>query len=184
LKSGAKILVSADTTVTCCNERRIIAERVFADRKIKIVQQLTFTSGDPYQIGYDQVKNALTGDVNKEIKGIWTDWEGRGQSAARAAMDMKRPDIIVVTSDDSPLTYTYLRENPTFHATSGIIAKEAMLVAHMFTELDKFFAGKPLRTESVFITNSYLVTKENLPPKGYFYREDGNYSGKPDFKVK
>jgi ABC-type sugar transport system substrate-binding protein len=184
LKSGDKVLISTDTTVTCCVYRRIIAERVFADQKIKVVQQLTFTAGDPYQVGYDQVKNALTSDVNKEIKGIWCDWEGRGQSAARAAMDMKRPDIMVVSSDDSPMTYSYIRDNPTYHATSGIIAKEALVVAHMFTELDKLFAGKPFQTGTTFFINPYLVTKDNLPPKGYYYKEDGNYSGKPDFKVK
>jgi ABC-type sugar transport system substrate-binding protein len=184
LKAGDKILMSTDPTVAPCINRRIVAERVFEDRKITIAQKLYFTSGDPVQVGYDQVKNALTADVNKEIKAVWTDWEGRGQSASRAAMDLKRSDIIVATTDDSPLTYTYLRENPTYHATAAMIGKMGILVERMFKELDNVFAGKPLQTETVIIpVSSYLVTKENLPPKGYFFRDDGNYSGKPNFKV-
>ena len=35
-------------------------------------------TGDPWQWAYEQTKNALLADTNKEIKGIWSAWEGFG----------------------------------------------------------------------------------------------------------
>jgi len=183
LKEGQKILAYHDPRLASSLDRFHAAKLAFDTYLIK-VQELQFPgSGDPYQVCYENVKNALLADDRKEIKGIWTPYESFGISAARAANDMGRTDVIVVTGDDSPSTYSEFRNLPTLQATVGTLGFAPIWTAQLFKNLDKIFAGKPFADGEVWFMLPYLVTRENLPPKGYFFSYCG-YRGKPDFEVK
>lgn len=185
LNPGDKIIALFDPNVNTNTYRYAAAKAAFGLYQIKIAQELYFPgTGDPYQVGYELAKNAILADAKKEIKGIWTPWEGYGVSAARAAHDLKRDDIIVVTSDDSPNTYTAMRELPTLWGTSATLGYTPLWTGQVFEYFDKVFAGKALSMGQTNGEQPYLVTKDNLPPKGYFFKYSGVYKGKPDFKVK
>jgi ABC-type sugar transport system substrate-binding protein len=185
LNEGDKILVYHDPRVATSLFRFNTAKVTFDAYNIKIQQELHYPgSGDPSQVSYEMLKNALLADTKKEIKGIWTHWEGYGVSAARAAHDMGRDEIIVSTCDDSPNTYSALRNLPTLHATTGTIGMTPYWTGRLFKNLDKIFAGKPFEEQEVWFSVPYLVTKDNLPPKGYFFSNCGYEGRPPDFKVK
>ncbi|HXX36244.1 MAG TPA: substrate-binding domain-containing protein [Thermodesulfobacteriota bacterium] len=185
LHEGDKVLVFIDPQVGNCVFRFNTAKVTFDMYRIKIAQEMHYPGkGDPSQVCYEAVRNALLADTKKEIKGVWTHWEGYGIPAARAAMDMGRKDIVVVTSDGSPNTYKELRELPTLHATSDTIWDAPNWTSHLFKNFDKIFAGQPFVDNEVWFSVPNLVTKENLPPPGYYYSPCG-YKGRPaDFQVK
>jgi len=180
---GDSFLFVYSGNVPCNIERKIGAKAVLEANKMKITQELTWTGGsDPAQYAYDMVKSTLLADTQKKIKGIWTAWEGYGIAAARAAAERGRKDILVATVDDSPRTYTEMRNLPTLHMTVSLVGKMPLIVDKMYKKLDDIFAGKPFKVQQ-FLFPCYIVTKDTLPPKGYYFREDGNYSGPKDFEA-
>ena len=185
LLPGDKVLAYHDPRAQNSVFRFNVAKATLENSKIKIAQEMhaTAVGGDFAQKGYEEIKNALLADHNKEIKGIWTHWEGYGIPAAKAAQDMNRPDIIVVTADDSPNTYKMLRELPNLHATAGNLWACYEWTNLMFRTLDKIFAGKPVRDMDITFTLPNLITKDNLPPPGYYFSHFGYKNRKPDFKV-
>jgi ABC-type sugar transport system substrate-binding protein len=185
LHAGDKILVFFNPAVGDNVFRFNSAKVTFDTYKIKIAQELNYPgSGDPSQVCYEMMRNAILADTKKEIKGIWTCWEGWGIPAARAAIDMGRKDIIVVTIDDSPNTYKELRELSTLYATSGTNWDFVNWTGHLFRNFDIIFAGKPFEDQNVWFSIPNLVTKDNLPPPGYYYSPCGYKGRPPDFKVK
>lgn len=167
-----------------CNPRMAAAKEVFEYSKIKVSQEFPWTGGsDPEQFAYDMTSNALLADSEKQIKGIFTCWEGLGRAAARAAMERGRKDVKVVTVDDSPQTYATLRDIPNLFATVGLLGKMPTIVERMFVEFEKIFAGKAFKVQQILFP-SYIVTQDDLPPKGYFFRESGVYKGQADFEDK
>jgi len=183
LREGDKILAFFDPRVSD-NVFRWAAAKVVLDMyKFKIYQELNYPgSGDPSQVCYDMVKNALLGDTKKEIKGIWTSWEGYGIPAARAAVDMGRKEIVVVTNDATSNTLKALREIPTLYASADQDYDAANWTLHLFKNLDTIFAGKPFKDGDIWFSNPYLYTKDNLPPLGYYYNPMGYKGRPPDFK--
>jgi len=184
LHEGDKVIAYHNPLVETSLFRFNTAKVAFDSYRIKYVEMNAPASGDPYQNSYDGIKNALLADTKKEIKGIWTHWEGFGVSAARAAMDMGRKDIIVVTCDDAPNTYTALRELPTLWATSGANWDAPNWTLRLFKVFDQVFAGKPVKDQEIWFSMPNLVTKDNLPPPGYYYNPCGYEGRKPDFEVK
>lgn len=161
-----------------------VAKAVFQAYNRQIAHEFYYSlTGDNMQWGYDQAKNALLGDTKKEIKGVWSAWEGFGISAARAARDMGRDDIIVATMDDSPNTYTELARLPALQAISGFACMSKDMNNQIFSLLEKIFKGEPIPSQKAYPYPPRLVTKENMPPKGYFANPCG-YNGPPDFVVK
>ncbi len=185
LHEGDKVLVYHDPRVATSLYRFNTAKVTFDSYKIKIAQEMHYTGvgGDPSQACYEAIKNALLADSKKEIKGIWTHWEGYGIPAARAAMEMNRKDIVVVTCDDAPNTYTAIREIPTLYATSGANWDAQEWTGRLFRNFDKIFAGKPFQDGEVWFSMPNLVTKENVPPPGYYYNPCGYKGRPPDFKA-
>jgi len=182
LQEGDKILVYHDPRVSTSLFRFNTAKVTFDSYRIKIAQEMHYPgSGDPSQVCYEAMKNAFLADTKKEIKGVWTHWEGYGIPAARAAMDMGRKDIVVVTCDDAPNTYSALREIPTLHATSGANWDAEEWTGRLFRNLDKIFAGKPFEDQEIWFSMPNLVTKDNLPPPGYYYSPCG-YKGRTRWK--
>ena len=168
-------------TVPCNVERSIGAKAVLDANNRKIVQELTWTGGsDLLQWGYDMVNSTLLGDTEKKIKAIWTSYEGYSIAAARAVGDRGRTDIIVGGVDDSPRTYTELRKLAALQMEVGLIGDFDIMIKKMFEELDNIFAGKEFKVQQ-FLFPSYIVTKDTLPPEGYFFKKSGNYSGPKDF---
>lgn len=185
LKEGDKILVYHDPRLETSLFRFGAAKVTFQMYNIEVAQEMHYPgAGDPSQVAYEMIKNALLADTKKEIKGIWTHSEHAGVPAARAAVDMGRTEIVVVTSDDSPNTYSVLRNNPTLHATSGTLGLTGYWTGRLFKNLDKIFAGEPFEDQEVWFSTPYLVTKDTLPPKGYYYSDCGYEGRLPDFKVK
>jgi len=185
LGPGAKVIVYYNPNLTLHRQRLGGAKGSFDAYKVKIARELFEPgSGDPSQTCYDAVKGALLADRKKEIKGIWTPWEGYGIAAARAAVDAGRKDVIVVTMDDSPNTYNEFRTWPTLHATAAVLGLAGKIDEDMYSVFDKVFAGKPVETQQFFGYPPYLVTRDNLPPKGYFFSFSGYEGRPPDFKVK
>jgi ABC-type sugar transport system substrate-binding protein len=185
LHEGDKILVYYYPIVSTELFRFNAAKVTFDMYKIKIAQELHSSGGgDPSQACYEAMRNAILADTKKEIKGVWTSWDGLGIPSARAAMDMGRKDIVVVTCNDTPNTYKELRELPTLHATSGAIWEIQEWTGRLFRNLDKIFAGKPFQDEEVWFPMPNLVTKDNLPPPGYYYNPCGYKGRPPDFKVR
>ena len=79
IKTGEKVLIVQDPRVATQRYRANTAKVTFESYNIKIAQDLHWNgSGDPSQSAYEMVKAALLADAKKEIKGIWTGWEGYG----------------------------------------------------------------------------------------------------------
>jgi ABC-type sugar transport system substrate-binding protein len=185
LHEGDKILVYMSPQLNTHQFRLNTAKVTFDSYRIKIAQEMHYPgTGEPVQVCYEALRNAILADTKKEIKGIWTTWEGYGVAAARAAIDMGRKDIISVTIDDSPSTYTALRELPNLLATSGTNWDNPEWTARMFRNLDIIFAGKPIEDNEIWFSMPNLVTKKNLPPPGYYFNPCGYKGRPPDFKVK
>lgn len=164
--------------------RQTAAKGAFQAYDRKVAQELFYPlTGDPMQWAYDQTKNALLGDTKKEIKGVWAAWEGFGVNAARAAHDIGRDDVIVATVDDSPNTIAQIAKLPTLHGASGFACMSKDINAQAFALLDKIFKGGQMPSQKLYPFPPRLVSKENLPPKGYFVNPCG-YKGAPDFAVK
>jgi ABC-type sugar transport system substrate-binding protein len=162
-----------------------VAKTVFELYKIKISQEIFYPmSGDPIQFAYDQMRNVLTADAKKEIKGWWDTSESFGVAAARAAHDLGRDDIIVVTFEDSPNTYNEIRKLPALHATAGSMGQLPQINGKLFSLLDEIFKGGPIKMGQVHGNIPNLITKFNLPPKGYFYDPCGYEGRPPEFEVK
>ncbi len=185
LRPGDKVLVYYDPRVSTGMFRFNVAKVVFESYKLKISQELQYTGtgGDPSQACYEAIKNALLADTKKEIKGIWTTWEGYGIPAARAAKDMRRSDVVVTTTDDAPNTYKEIREQPNLYATSGANWDAPNWTERLFLNFDKIFAGKPFTDEEIWFSMPDLVTKANVPPPGYYYNPCGYKGRQPDFKA-
>lgn len=185
LHQGDKVIVYYQPTLNLHRYRFAGAKSAFEEFRITIAQELHYPgSGDPMQTCYDAVKSVLLADSKKEIKGIWTPWEGYGRSAARAAMDAGRRDFLSATVDDLPQTYRDLYSVPTLYATCGSIGNSPQYLLTFFKNLDIIFAGKPFDDQSVSFASPYLVTKDNLPPLGYYYNPCGYKGRAPDFKAK
>jgi len=164
--------------------RQTSAKATFQAYNHTVAQELFYPlTGDPFQWAYEQTKNALLGDTKKEIRGVWAAWEGFGVNAARAAHDIGRDDVVAGTVDDSPNTYTQIAKLPTLYAASGFACMSKEINAQAFALLDKIFKGEQMPSQKVYPFPPRLVTKENLPPKGYFVNPSG-YKGPPDFAVK
>ena len=56
--------------------------------------------------------------------------------------------------------------------------------ADVFALFDKIFKGEQVESQTIVPFWPRLVTKANLPPKGYYIRACGGYSGPPDFVEK
>ena len=160
------------------------AMSVFKYYKMKTIIQAFQGKSDPSMEAYSQVKNALLADTQKKIKAVWAAWEGFGVAAARAAHEIGRDDVIVATIDDSPRTLATMRKLPTLKATASLLGNMPRIVEMIYEEFDKVFKGNKVETEQVRFCSYYFVTKENMPPVGYFYRTDGEYSGEPDYVTK
>jgi ABC-type sugar transport system substrate-binding protein len=185
LRAGDKILVYLFPSDATSMARLNTAKVAFQHYRMKIHQEIHFNgTGDSVQHCYESVKNAILADKNKEIKGIWTPWEGWGVMAAKAAQDMKRPDIVSVTIDDSPSTYSDIRNLPNLAGTSGTNWDNKEWTGRLFRNFDKIFAGQPFQDGEIWFSMPNLVTKDNLPPPGYYYNPCGYKGHPPDFKVK
>jgi hypothetical protein len=86
--------------------------------------------------------------------------------------------------DDSPNTYNEFRQLPTLHATSATLGLAKGIDQKMFEMFDNVFTGKRVETQKFYGTPPYLVTRENLPPKGYYFSFCGYEGRPPDFEVK
>ena len=103
IPEGSKILVYHDPKLATSQMRFEAAQVVFKNYNITVKQELHYPgAGDPSQVSYEMLKNALLADTKKELAGIWCHWEGYGISAARAAHDLGRDELIVTCTDDSP----------------------------------------------------------------------------------
>ena len=165
--------------------RQTSAKGVFQAYNLKIAQELFYPlTGDPMQWAYDQTKSALLGDTKKEIKGVFTAWEGFGVMAARAAHEIGRDDVIVGTVDDSPNTYTEIAKLPTLHAASGFACMNKEINSTVFSIFEKIFKGESVPSQKVYPYPARLVTKDTLPPRGYFVNPCGYKGRAQDFQVK
>ncbi len=160
------------------------AKGIFEGYHLPIARELLYPlTGDPFQWAYDQTKNVLLGDSKKEIKGIWSTFDGFGTNAARAAHDLGRDDVLVATIDDSSASLAAMAKFPTMWAASGFACMFKEINAATFELLDKIFKGEQVQSQKVVPFSPILVTKDNLPPKGYYVNACG-YKGPPDFAAK
>ena len=72
---------------------------------------------------------------------------------------------------------------PTLQAASGFACMSADINARIFALLEKIFKGEQVQSQKLYTFPPRLVTKEDIPPKGYFVNPCG-YKGPPDFAVK
>jgi ABC-type sugar transport system substrate-binding protein len=107
-----------------------------------------------------------------------------GVSAARAAHELGRDDVVVVTVDDSPNTYNEIRTLPTMWAGTGFTGQLKEMNEDVFNLLEKVFKGESVPSQQFHPFLARMVTKENLPPKGYFVNPLGYKGRKADFTVK
>jgi ABC-type sugar transport system substrate-binding protein len=183
MEAGDKVMTLHIPLLDIHKVRQIAAKGVFQAYDRKVAQELSYPlTGDPMQWAYDQTKNALLGDTKKEIKGVWAAWEGFGVNAARAAHDIGRDDVVVATVDDSPNTMAQIAKLPTLHGASGFACTSKEINTQAFAVFDKIFKGEQVPSQKLYPFAPRLVTKENLPPKGYFVNPCG-YKGAPDFKA-
>jgi len=107
------------------------------------------------------------------IKAVWGAWDELAFGPAQAIEAAGRKDIFVVGIDGNLWTFDEIRKpDSVFAATVAIQWEEA---AHIFVEqMKNHFAGNKI-TKSQFYIPSYLVTKENCPPKGKYYNPEGIY---------
>jgi len=73
---------------------------------------------------------------------------------------------------------------PPLQATAAVLGLSKQIDADMFNIFDKVFAGQSVPIHKYFGIPPYLVTKDNLPPKGYFFSYTGYKGRPPDFQVK
>jgi ABC-type sugar transport system substrate-binding protein len=185
VREGGEIIAYFNPRVENETKRWKAAKLTLETYGIKVHQELNYPgSGDAAQVGYDMIKNALLADTNKVIKGIWTASEVFGVPAARVALDMKRNDITVVTSDGNPNTLEVLRTNPRLYAISDAQYAVKNWTEQLFKNFDTIFAGKPFEDEAVWFATPILITKDNVPPPGYWPNPCGYKGRAPDFKVK
>ena len=162
----------------------LAAKGIFEGYHIPIARELLYPlTGDPFQWAYDQTKNVLLGDSKKEIKGIWDTFDGFGTNAARAAHELGRDDLIVSTIDDTSASLAAMAKLPTLWAASGYACMSKEISARIFELLDKIFKGEQVQSQKVIPFSPILVTKDNLPPKGYYVNQCG-YKGPPDYVAK
>jgi ABC-type sugar transport system substrate-binding protein len=182
-----KIVAFIDTRLEISKIKYAVAKSIFNYFKFPILAEIDLASaqGNPSVWAQEQMQNLILGDKNKEIKGVWSFWEGAGLPVAEACAKAGRNEIVVVTCEDSPRTYEMIRNLPTLHAASGgngVFLKSS--VKKLFGIFDSIFSGKPANEQQLIEAIPYLVTKENLPPKGYFLNPSQQYSGPKDFAVK
>jgi len=160
------------------------AKGIFEAYHLPITRELLYPlTGDPFQWAYDQTKNVLLGDSKKEIKGIWASFDGFGVNAARAAHELGRDDLLVSTVDDTSSSLAAIANLPTMWGASGFACMFKEINAATFELLDKIFKGEQVQSQKVIPFSPILVTKDNLPPKGYYVNQCG-YKGPPDYVVK
>lgn len=185
LQAGDKIITISIPIIEMHQVRLAAIKGVAQAYGLKIAADLQWTPmGDPFQWAKDQTKNTLLGDTKKEIKGIAATWEGMGVTAARAAHELGRDDVVVVTVDDSPNTYNEIRNLPTMWAGTGFTGQLKEMNDQIFTIFEKVFKGDSVPSQQFYPFLARMVTKENLPPKGYFMNPLGYKGRKPDFQVK
>ncbi len=161
------------------------AKGAFEAYHITVARELLYPlTGDPFQWAYDQTKNVLLGDQKKEIKGIWSSFDGFATNAARAAHELGRDDVLVATIDDTSSSLTAIAKLPTMWAAAGYVCQSKEISAKIFELLDKIFKGEQVQSQKIIPFSPILVTKDNLPPKGYYIRADGIYKGPPDYTAK
>ena len=107
------------------------------------------------------------------IKAVWGAWDELALGPAQAIEAAGRNEIFVVGIDGNLWTFDEIRKpGSVFAATVAIQWEEA---AHIFVDqMKKQFAGEKI-TQSQFYIPSYLVTKENCPPKGKYYNPEEVY---------
>jgi ABC-type sugar transport system substrate-binding protein len=184
MKKGGKVIVHAHNVLEANHQKYLGAIAVLDYFKVNYKEQPYSGGRDPGVAAYEDTKNLLLADSKKEIKGILSHYDGAGVPAAQACVDMGRLDIVNVTIDDSPKTYEAIRTLPTLYGTSGVNGLSNDVAAKIFNQFENIFAGNPWQDQQWHGIMPYLVTKENLPPKGYFLNPCG-YKGRPqEFKVK
>jgi len=176
-------LKKGDEVVTFWNPGMLISKVTHSTAKglleghgMKIRQEIGFTgSGDMREYAYNAVNNALVADVDKKIRGFWM-YDG-GPEAARACMDNKREDIIVVTRHDTAIIVEAMRKYPTLQATSAYSFADPLLHAGVYSLLDKIFTGEEVAMKQYHGYLPGLLTRDTLPPKGYVFDPNA-----PDYK--
>lgn len=184
LKSGGKVVVLTLNAHNAALERYLALKTLFDYNNIEIYKELEVDiTKDFYIWAEETVTNLLLADKNKEIKGIWTFHETTGAPAAKAAHKAGRDDVIIVTCDDSPGVYKAMRDYPNLLATTSTMSYHVQNVERIICEegFDIIFAGKEFETSVVEYQPLIIITQDNLPPEGYYFRSDGKYTGKPDF---
>jgi ABC-type sugar transport system substrate-binding protein len=162
----------------------LAAKGIFEAYHLPVARELLYPlTGDPFQWGYDQTKNVLLSDSKKEIKGIWDTFDGFGTNAARAAHEMGRDDVLIATIDDTSASLAAMAKLPNMWAASGWACMTKDISAKIFELLDKVFKGEAVQSQKIIPFSPILVTKDNLPPKGYYVNTCG-YKGPPDYVVK
>jgi ABC-type sugar transport system substrate-binding protein len=182
-----KIVTLMDSRLDISTIKYAVAKAIFNSYNVQILAELDLASaqGNPSVWVQEQVRNLILNDPNKEIKGAWSFWEGAGLPAAEAFSNAGRNDAVVVTCEDSPRTYELIGKLPTMYAAAGangVFVNSS--VKKLFKLFDSIFEGKPENDQQTIEAIPYLVTKENLPPKGYFLNPKQVYSGPKDYIVK
>jgi ABC-type sugar transport system substrate-binding protein len=183
MEKGGKVVVHSNNENDSNHQKFIGFTTVLDYFKIEYRNLPTRIGSDPAMAAYEDMKNLLLADTKKEIKGVLSHWEGSGVAAAKACVDAGRTDIINLTIDDSPRTYEEIRNSPTLYGTAGVNGRADAVAGQMFELFENVFAGKSWQDQQYVGITPYLVTKDNIPPKGYFYNPRG-YEGSPDFNVK
>jgi len=176
-------LVKGDEVVTLWNPTLGISKITHSTAKgllegygLKIRQEIGWTgSGDAREFAYNSINNALVADTEKKIKGLWI-YEG-GPEAARACMENKREDIVVVTRHDTAIIVEAMRKYPVLQATSAYSFVDPLLHAGVYAMLDKIFAGEEVAMKQYHGYLPGLLTRDTLPPKGYVFDPNA-----PDYK--
>jgi len=108
-----------------------------------------------------------------QINAVWGAWDELALGAMQAIEAAARKDIFVVGIDGNLWTFDEIRKpGSLFAATVAIQWEEA---AHIFIEqVKKCFSGEKIARTQFYIP-SYLVTKENCPPKGHYYNPQEVY---------
>jgi len=184
LSMGDKVVTLHIPAVDNQLVKQSAAKAIFQAYHLPIARELLYPlTGDPFQWAYDQTKNVLLGDQKKEIKGIWSSFDGFGTNAARAAHDLGRDDVLVATIDDSSAVLAQMGKIPTMWGASGFACMYKELDTATFKILDTVFKGEQVRSQQAVAFSPILVTKDNLPPKGYYVNQCG-YKGSPDYTAK
>jgi ABC-type sugar transport system substrate-binding protein len=174
LKPGDKVIVYSAPYVTVHQQRYAGAKPPLEWYKLEIIEmQFTPGSQDPKVACREAVRSALLADTEKKIKGLVTFWDGFGIEAARACDEAGRNDVLVTWTDDYPNTYDEMRRLPAMAAAAGFCYLHNNITNMMFGLLENIFAGKPVESEKVYMVGSYFFTRDDLPPRGYFYSYQG-----------